>query len=95
MNRSKLSMVPLVVLFTVALVACEKGPAEKAGEKIDNAAENMGYKFESATDKAGDKIEKAGDKNENKTDWFLKILPSCLGLLMPTLLIIMVESVHG
>jgi hypothetical protein len=34
----------------IALSGCEKGPAEKAGASIDNAAE-----------KAGDQIEKAGD----------------------------------
>ncbi|HEX4985578.1 MAG TPA: hypothetical protein VFV71_05825 [Burkholderiales bacterium] len=33
------------------LTACEKGPAEKAGEKIDETAK-----------KAGDKLEDAGDK---------------------------------
>jgi hyperosmotically inducible protein len=45
-------MKKLIALFALlALVACEKGPAQKAGEKIDNAA-----------DKAGRAIEKAGDK---------------------------------
>jgi hypothetical protein len=42
----------IVLSFAVAgLAACEKGPAEKAGEKIDNTVK-----------KAGDKIEEAGDK---------------------------------
>ena len=42
----------VVLSFAVAgLAACEKGPAEKAGEKIDNTVK-----------KAGDKIEEAGDK---------------------------------
>jgi hypothetical protein len=41
----------LLALFAlVALVACQEGPAEKAGRKIDNAA-----------DKAGRSIEKAGE----------------------------------
>lgn len=40
------------LLVVVSISACEKkGPAEKAGEKIDNAA-----------DKAGQQIEKAGEK---------------------------------
>ena len=45
--------VAIVLSFAVAgLTACEKkGPAQKAGESIDNAAK-----------KAGDKIEEAGDK---------------------------------
>ncbi len=64
----KLTIVALVLLFIVGLTACEKGPAEKAGEKIDNITENMGNKIESTRDKAGDKLEEAGDKIKNKTD---------------------------
>lgn len=45
-------MKKLISVFALlALVACQEGPAEKAGRKIDNAA-----------DKAGRAIEKAGDK---------------------------------
>jgi hypothetical protein len=39
------------IALVAALSACQKGPAEKAGEKIDNA-----------TEKAGQQIEKAGEK---------------------------------
>jgi hypothetical protein len=42
----------LLALFTLAaLVACQEGPAERAGRNIDNAA-----------DKAGRSIERAGEK---------------------------------
>lgn len=42
----------IVLSFAVAgLAACDKGPAERAGEKIDNAA-----------GKVGDKVEDVGDK---------------------------------
>lgn len=68
MNINKLSIAALALLITIGLAACEKGPAEKAGEKIDNAAENLGDKVEDATDDAGDKLEEAGDKIEDKTD---------------------------
>jgi hypothetical protein len=45
-------MKTLISLFALlALVACQEGPAEKAGRKLDNAA-----------DKAGRAIEKAGEK---------------------------------
>jgi hypothetical protein len=45
----------IVLSFVVAgLAACEKGPAERAGEKIDNAAK-----------KVGDKVEDSGDKIKN------------------------------
>ncbi len=68
MNINKLSILVLTLLMTIGLAACEKGPAETAGEKIDNAAENLGDKVEDATDNAGDKLEEAGDKIEDKTD---------------------------
>ncbi|MCW8906616.1 MAG: hypothetical protein OQL28_05160 [Sedimenticola sp.] len=41
----------------LALSGCEKGPAEKVGASIDNAAE-----------KAGDQIEKAGDAIKNAAE---------------------------
>ena len=50
----------IVLSFAVAgLAACQKkGPAEKAGEKIDNAAKKVGEKVE----EAGDKIKDAAKK---------------------------------
>ena len=68
MNLYKLSIATLALLFAVGLTACEKGPAEKAGERMDNAAETAGDKIENATDNASDKVEEAGDKIEDKTD---------------------------
>lgn len=68
MGINKLSVAGLALLMVLGLAACEKGPAEKAGEKMDNAAENLGDKIEDATDDAGDKLEAAGDKIEDKTD---------------------------
>ncbi len=56
-------------LLMVGLTACEKkGPAETAGEKIDNATERAGEKMDNAAEKAGNKMEEAGDKIEDKTD---------------------------
>lgn len=47
----------LLAAMLVTLSACEqKGPAEKAGEEIDNAVE-----------KAGEQIEKAGDSIRDAT----------------------------
>jgi hypothetical protein len=49
----------LVLVFAIAgLAACEKGPAEKAGEKIDSAAKNVGEKMERAGDKVKDSVKK-------------------------------------
>lgn len=44
----------LTGMLLVPLFGCEKGPAEKVGENIDEAAE-----------KAGDQIEKAGNNVED------------------------------
>lgn len=56
-------------LALFALTACDnKGPAERAGEKIDNAAEHTKDSVDSAMDKAEDKIDHAGDKIRDKTD---------------------------
>lgn len=62
-------MSPIVrnILFitfgALALSACEKqGPAEEAGESIDNAVEDAGASIEDATDEVGGSIEEAGDR---------------------------------
>jgi hypothetical protein len=45
----------IVLSFAVAgLAACEKGPAERAGEKIDNAGKKVGEKMENAGEKIKD-----------------------------------------
>ncbi len=58
MNVKTFSPLVLSAFLMLGIAACEKkGPMEKAGEKIDNAA-----------DDAGDALEKAGDKIENKVN---------------------------
>ena len=49
----------ILLVFAIAgLAACEKGPAEKAGESIDNAAKKAGDKMEDAGDKVKDAVKK-------------------------------------
>jgi vacuolar-type H+-ATPase subunit H len=68
MNIKKLILIATIALMTIGITACkEKGPAEKAGEEIDNAAEDIGDKVKDATDEAGDKLEEAGDKVKDAT----------------------------
>ena len=43
-------------LLLMGLSACEKGPAEKAGEAIDNAASDVADKAEDAADAAKEKL---------------------------------------
>lgn len=58
----KLSLLSAGLLIAAGLVACEqKGPAEKAGEKIDQTVENAKEKVEDATKPEGP-MEKAGEK---------------------------------
>ena len=62
MKYLPLTTVPLAALAMTAslvLTGCdEQGPAETAGEKIDNAVESAGEMAE----EAGDKVEDATDK---------------------------------
>lgn len=52
----------------MTLVGCQQqGPAEKAGQKIDQAAENAGQKIDQMTKEAGKKIESAKDAVADKT----------------------------
>jgi hypothetical protein len=45
------------------LAGCEqKGPAQKAGEKIDKAVDGAGKELQKAGEKAGEKLEEAGKK---------------------------------
>jgi len=69
MNVNKLGLTALLLTTVLGLAACQdKGPAEEAGENIDNAIESMGDSIEDATDSAGEKLEEAGDAIEDKTD---------------------------
>jgi len=44
-------------LLLMGLSACEKGPAEKAGEAIDDAASDVADKTADAVDAAKDKMD--------------------------------------
>ncbi len=61
------------LLSGLPLLACghndepAKGPAERAGEKIDHAAEKTAKGVEKATEKTGEAIGDAGDKIREKT----------------------------
>ncbi len=52
-------------LLGTGIVACEKkGPAERAGEKLDDAAKDV----KEGAEKAGDKIENAAEEVKDKVD---------------------------
>lgn len=54
----------LAVAGTYACPDSNDGPAERAGEKIDDATEDVGDKMEDV----GDKMEDAADKAEDAVD---------------------------
>jgi len=47
----------LTGLLLMGLSACEKGPGEKAGEAIDDAASNVADKSEDAADDVKEKLD--------------------------------------
>ena len=56
----------LTGVMLVTLSACEpQGPAEKAGEKVDNAAGKAGEKVDDTMEKAGDSIHDATKPDNN------------------------------
>jgi hyperosmotically inducible protein len=61
MIHKKLIIIIVLSLFLLAFSACEsKGPAEKAGEKIDQAVEKTSDKVNEATEAVKDKAEEVG-----------------------------------
>ncbi len=58
----------IAMIFAFWLVACSEGPAENAGEEIDEATEQVQEEAGQMTDEAQDTMEQAGDTIEDKTD---------------------------
>ncbi len=54
-----MAAVGITLAVVMGTAGCkEKGPAEKLGEKIDNAADNAGDAIEDAADKVEDAVDK-------------------------------------
>ena len=65
MKRSKLLVVLLSMLLIAVLVGCaQEGPAEQAGEKLDEAVDEVGGKMEKAGEAAREKAEEMKGKAE-------------------------------
>ena len=61
MILKRLLTIMILILSIVTFTACEsKGPAEKAGEKIDEAVQKTTDKAKEATDAVKDKTEEVG-----------------------------------
>ncbi len=56
-------LIGISILFVVGLAACEKpGPAQTAGEKIDQTVDKAGTKMGEAVDKVGEKMGEQSEK---------------------------------
>jgi hypothetical protein len=68
--KSKHLLPILICLSALAMTACErKGPAERAGEKLDHAADTIKNGGEEpARDKLQDEADKARDKANDAAD---------------------------
>ena len=64
--RSLLTAVTLV--SALAEVACDRGPMEKAGEKVDKALDQDKIIGKGPMQKAGEKVDNAADKAGDKVD---------------------------
>lgn len=56
-SRTSAGAALITGVLLLALAGCEKGPAEKAGERVDDAI-----------DKAGESIEKAGESIQDAAE---------------------------
>ncbi|WP_194721617.1 hypothetical protein [Noviherbaspirillum malthae] len=72
--RSRLTSVALASILVAGLSACQKqenaadgkGPAERAGQQIDQAAKRAGEELNKVAEKAGKGLQEAGAKLEDK-----------------------------
>ena len=66
---SLLTVVAALGMGAVILQGCEEqGPAESAGERLDNAAENLGDNVDDAGDNLRDAADDAQDAAEDAAD---------------------------
>lgn len=67
----KLLSLTVIVLFGLTPIACEqKGPAEKAGEKIDEAAEKVGEAIETSLSYTQEQMDAYQDRIDQKLKMF-------------------------
>ncbi|HSH29851.1 MAG TPA: hypothetical protein VK971_08085 [Thiohalobacter sp.] len=67
-SKNLLSVLMIALGLTLAGCGESQGPAEEAGEKIDESMETAKDKLEETGEEMGDAMEEAGDKMEEATD---------------------------
>lgn len=65
------ALIALMMALGLTLAGCSDndGPAEEAGEQIDQTMEEAGDEIEEATDEMGGEMEEMGDSAEESTDY--------------------------
>jgi hypothetical protein len=67
--KNPLILMSSALLLAAFISACDReGPAEQAGEQVDEAVQAAGEKIEQAQESAAETAESAGDKVESATD---------------------------
>ena len=71
-GRTAIAAAAVALLLGAPMMGCSshehKGPAQKAGEKVDSAIETTGDAAKKAGDKVGNAAKKTGNKIEDATD---------------------------
>lgn len=67
-KRAALGGSLLAALLMIAGCDSDQGPAERAGERIDETVEDAKESAKDAAESAGDRVEEAADELEDKTD---------------------------
>ena len=63
--KKMIVLISLLAFLGIGALGCEqKGPAEKAGEKVDEAVEKANEKMKEAGEKAGELMEEGEEKLE-------------------------------
>ena len=62
MDKMRTGVIGVAVVAALAMFGCEKGPAQKAGEKIDRATDQDKIIGKGPVEKAGKEIDNAVDK---------------------------------
>lgn len=65
----QLALSLLIGMTALGLAACEEeGPAEQAGESIDESVEEMEQSIDESAEEMGDSMEEMGDEMEQAAD---------------------------
>ncbi|MFP4638967.1 MAG: hypothetical protein ACLFMY_00850 [Guyparkeria sp.] len=68
--KARNALIALMMATGLTIAGCgeEEGPAEEAGEQIDETMEESGDAAEETTDEIGGEVEEGGDEVEEETD---------------------------